>query len=126
MAYPTAKIETSAGTFEVELWNDVAPKHCDNFVKLAKDGFYDGLAFHRVIQDFVIQGGCPNTREGASGMPGSPREACQSTQWSGQIPVCPARTPVALPGLLWAPPGALGGFGAPVRAPLVCTHNTVC
>ena len=61
MTYPTAKIETSAGTFEVELWNDVAPKHCENFMKLAKDGFYDGLAFHRVIQDFVIQGGCPHT-----------------------------------------------------------------
>ena len=71
MTYPTAKIETSAGTFEVELWNDVAPKHCENFMKLARDGFYDGLAFHRVIQDFVIQGGCPNTREGASGMPGT-------------------------------------------------------
>ena len=71
MTYPTAKIETSAGIFEVELWNDVAPKHCENFMKLAKEGFYDGLAFHRVIQDFVIQGGCPNTREGASGMPGT-------------------------------------------------------
>lgn len=58
-AYPTARIETSLGNFEVELWDDVAPKHAENFLKLAKKGFYDGLTFHRIIKDFVIQGGCP-------------------------------------------------------------------
>ena len=58
--YPQAVLETSEGRIEVELWNDVAPKHVENFLKLINDGFYDGLTFHRVIPGFVIQGGCPN------------------------------------------------------------------
>ncbi len=48
-----------------------APNTVANFVKLAKSGFYDGLKWHRVLPGFVIQGGCPNTRDGASGMPGT-------------------------------------------------------
>jgi len=60
MSYPKAQIETSAGTFIVELWNDVAPKHAENFLKLAESGFYNGLTFHRVIPGFMIQGGCPD------------------------------------------------------------------
>ena len=59
MAYPTAIIATDLGDIEVELWNDVAPGHAENFLKLAKKGFYDGLVFHRIIPGFVIQGGCP-------------------------------------------------------------------
>lgn len=59
MAYPTVTVETDHGTFELELWNDVAPGHAENFLKLANKGFYDGLAFHRIIPGFVIQGGCP-------------------------------------------------------------------
>jgi cyclophilin family peptidyl-prolyl cis-trans isomerase len=59
MAYPTATIETEFGPVTVELWNDVAPKHAENFLKLAKQGYYDGLTFHRIIPGFVIQGGCP-------------------------------------------------------------------
>ncbi len=59
MAFPTATIETDHGTVAVELWDDVAPKHAANFLKLAKKGFYDGLSFHRIIPGFVIQGGCP-------------------------------------------------------------------
>ena len=47
------------GTIEVELYKDVAPLTVDNFVKLAKKGFYNGLTFHRVIKGFMIQGGCP-------------------------------------------------------------------
>jgi cyclophilin family peptidyl-prolyl cis-trans isomerase len=50
---------TSEGTIELELFEDDAPKTVENFVKLASDGFYDGLVFHRVIQDFMLQGGCP-------------------------------------------------------------------
>lgn len=57
--YPEAMIKTSLGDIRVELWNDVAPKHVENFLKLARDGFYDGLSFHRVIKGFVVQGGCP-------------------------------------------------------------------
>jgi peptidyl-prolyl cis-trans isomerase B (cyclophilin B) len=50
---------TSEGTIELELFDDDAPKTVENFTKLAAEGFYDGLAFHRVIPDFMIQGGCP-------------------------------------------------------------------
>lgn len=64
-------METDAGSIEIELFAADAPKTVANFVKLAKDGFYDGLAFHRVIDGFMAQGGCPNTREGSKGMPGT-------------------------------------------------------
>jgi len=57
--YPTAVISTDQGDVTVELWDDVAPNHVANFLKLASDGFYDNLAFHRIIPGFVIQGGCP-------------------------------------------------------------------
>jgi len=55
----TATMHTNHGTIELELFDADAPKTVDNFVKLSKDGFYDGLIFHRVIRDFMIQGGCP-------------------------------------------------------------------
>jgi cyclophilin family peptidyl-prolyl cis-trans isomerase len=54
-----ATLHTSAGPVEIELFPSEAPKTVENFVKLAKDGFYDGLKFHRVIPDFMVQGGCP-------------------------------------------------------------------
>jgi cyclophilin family peptidyl-prolyl cis-trans isomerase len=54
-----ATLHTSAGAVEIELFPNEAPKTVENFVKLARDGFYDGLKFHRVIPDFMIQGGCP-------------------------------------------------------------------
>jgi peptidyl-prolyl cis-trans isomerase B (cyclophilin B) len=55
----TATIHTSMGAIEFELFDEDAPKTVENFTKLAGDGFYDGLIFHRVIPDFMIQGGCP-------------------------------------------------------------------
>tara|TARA_Y100000766_G_scaffold275744_1_gene279093 strand:- start:793 stop:1230 length:438 start_codon:yes stop_codon:yes gene_type:complete len=55
----TAEIITEKGTMKVEFYEKDAPKTVENFVKLSKDGFYDGLTFHRVLPDFVIQGGCP-------------------------------------------------------------------
>lgn len=54
-----AIINTEKGEMKVELYSDDAPGTVNNFVKLSKEGFYDGLTFHRVIPDFVIQGGCP-------------------------------------------------------------------
>ncbi|MCL2304238.1 MAG: peptidylprolyl isomerase [Planctomycetaceae bacterium] len=54
-----ATIETEKGTIVLELFSDQTPKTCANFEKLASEGFYDGLTFHRVIEDFMIQGGCP-------------------------------------------------------------------
>ena len=56
----TAEIVTEKGTMHVEFYEDDAPNTVDNFTKLSKEGFYDGLTFHRVIPNFVIQGGCPN------------------------------------------------------------------
>ena len=66
-----AVMETECGQIELDLFENEAPNTVSNFVKLVKDGFYDGLAFHRVINGFMAQGGCPNTREGASGTPGT-------------------------------------------------------
>ena len=57
--YPRARISTTMGDMVVELWNDVAPGHVENFTKLAGNEFYDNLIFHRIIPQFVIQGGCP-------------------------------------------------------------------
>ncbi len=54
-----AIIETEKGTMKAELYSDETPGTVENFVKLAESGFYDSLTFHRVIPDFVIQGGCP-------------------------------------------------------------------
>jgi cyclophilin family peptidyl-prolyl cis-trans isomerase len=55
----TATLHTSEGPIEIELYPGEAPKTVENFTTLARDGFYDGLTFHRVIPDFMIQGGCP-------------------------------------------------------------------
>jgi len=66
--YTYAEVETDFGTMKVMLYN-TTPKHRDNFVKLANEGFYDGLLFHRVIKDFMIQGGDPNSKDAAPGQP---------------------------------------------------------
>ena len=63
-----ATLHTNHGAIEVELFEEDAPRTVDNFVKLSKDGFYDGITFHRVIPDFMIQGGCP--RGDGTGGPG--------------------------------------------------------
>jgi peptidyl-prolyl cis-trans isomerase B (cyclophilin B) len=62
-ATPKAIIETKFGAMEVEFFPDKAPKHVESFIKLAQSGFYNGTIFHRVIPDFVIQGGDPFTKD---------------------------------------------------------------
>lgn len=59
----TVTFETNKGTFTAQLYPDAAPKTVENFTKLVKDGYYDGIIFHRVIPDFVVQGGDPITKE---------------------------------------------------------------
>ncbi|MBX7080209.1 MAG: peptidylprolyl isomerase [Nannocystaceae bacterium] len=71
MANPTATCETSLGNFEIELFVDKMPITAGNFVKLAKSGFYDGLHFHRVIAGFMIQFGCPHSRDPNSSRAGT-------------------------------------------------------
>ena len=58
-----AVIKTAAGEMVAEFWPDVAPKTVENFVTLAKKGFYDGTAFHRIVKGFMIQGGDPKTKD---------------------------------------------------------------
>jgi len=68
MPNPTATLETSLGNIAIELFVDKMPLTAGNFVKLAKSGFYDGLHFHRVIDGFMLQFGCPHSKD-----PKSPR-----------------------------------------------------
>lgn len=63
MANPTATFETSLGSFTAEIFSDLMPITAGNFIRLAKEGFYNGLHFHRVIPNFMIQFGCPNSKD---------------------------------------------------------------
>jgi peptidyl-prolyl cis-trans isomerase B (cyclophilin B) len=63
MAETRAVIETRLGNIELKFFPDVAPNHVNNFIELARKGFYDGTTFHRVIPGFMIQGGDPNSRD---------------------------------------------------------------
>lgn len=60
---PLVEMKTERGTMKLELYERDAPKTVENFLKLVDKGFYDGLHFHRVLDDFVIQGGCPHSRK---------------------------------------------------------------
>ncbi len=68
MPNPVAVLETTMGTVKLDLFADRTPMTVENFVKLCKNGFYDGLTFHRVVDGFMIQGGCP--RGDGTGGPG--------------------------------------------------------
>ena len=66
-----AIMETSKGPIKIKLFAEQVPFTVANFVNLAERGFYDGIVFHRVISNFMIQGGCPNSKPGAKGTPGT-------------------------------------------------------
>lgn len=66
MANPTAVFDTSMGTFTAEVFLDRMPTTANNFIDLARSGFYDGLHFHRVIKKFMIQFGCPHSKDPAN------------------------------------------------------------
>src|SRR5690606_25645683 len=68
---PRVKMTTGKGDIVLELFENEAPNTVANFISHAEKGFYDGLSFHRIIPSFMAQGGCPNTREGAVGQPGT-------------------------------------------------------
>ena len=70
MANPTATFETTQGSFTAEIFLDKMPVTSKNFLDLAKSGFYDGLHFHRIIKNFMIQFGCPNSKDPNSPMAG--------------------------------------------------------
>ena len=80
MSNPIAKFETSLGNFEAEIFVDKMPITGGNFVKLVKEGFYDGLHFHRVIPNFMNQFGCPHSKD-----PSSPRAGTGQSPY-GSIP----------------------------------------
>ena len=71
MANPTALLETSLGNIKVELFTDQMPITANNFIKLAESGFYDGLHFHRVIPKFMVQFGCPYSKDPKSPLAGT-------------------------------------------------------
>jgi cyclophilin family peptidyl-prolyl cis-trans isomerase len=71
MANPIALLETSLGNIKVELFVDQMPITAGNFVNLAKSGFYDGLHFHRVINNFMLQFGCPHSKDPNSSRAGT-------------------------------------------------------
>src|SRR4051812_44823172 len=71
MPNPIATFETSLGTFTAEIFQDQMPLTSENFIKLANSGFYDGLHFHRVIKNFMLQFGCPYSKDPKSRQAGS-------------------------------------------------------
>lgn len=80
MPNPIVVFKTSMGDFKAEIYEDQMPLTAKNFLDLAKDGFYDGLHFHRVIKNFMIQFGCPNSKDpnsGAAGTGGPPHGRIQ-------------------------------------------------
>ena len=66
-----AIIRTNKGEMKLDFFENDAPNTVANFTKLSKEGYYNGLKWHRVLPNFVIQGGCPNSKDGASGMAGT-------------------------------------------------------
>ncbi|HNQ43442.1 MAG TPA: peptidylprolyl isomerase [Candidatus Cloacimonadota bacterium] len=98
------EIETNKGKIELELWPDIAPKAVENFLKLSREKYYEGTYFHRVIQDFMIQGGCPNTKDAdrsndGMGNPGYTFE--DECYWGGEVPVTGAIVDETMARMIW-------------------------
>lgn len=68
---PVVRVATGKGDMLAELFEDKVPNTVANMIQLAESGFYKGMSFHRVIPDFMAQGGCPNSKQGAAGVPGT-------------------------------------------------------
>lgn len=68
---PVIRIKTSVGDIECELFENEVPNTVANIISLTEEGFYKGMSFHRIIPGFMAQGGCPNSKKGAKGTPGS-------------------------------------------------------
>ena len=120
MSEQTVVLETNQGIIEIKLMPDVAPKTCENFVGLVERGYYDGLIFHRVIKDFMIQGGDPTgTGTGGESIWGKPfkDEVCKEVGFDK-------------PGLLAmanAGPGTNGSqfFITVIKTPWLNMHHTI-
>ena len=96
MSNPTADLQTSLGTIRIELFVDKMPITANNFIKLSKSGFYDGLHFHRVIRGFMAQFGCPHSKD-----PSSPRAGTGSSPYGTIQDEHPADAKISnLPGTL--------------------------
>ncbi len=66
-----AVLVTDKGSMVVTFFPEQAPKHVQSFLKLAQNGFYEGVSFHRIMRNFMVQTGCPNSKQGAKGIPGT-------------------------------------------------------
>jgi peptidyl-prolyl cis-trans isomerase B (cyclophilin B) len=93
MAVHQATIETDFGNMTLRFFPDIAPKHVDNFVSLAKDGFYDNKVFHRIIDGFMIQGGCPRGDGTGSGPRRLPAEFSQRPHVLGTLSMARSSDP---------------------------------
>jgi cyclophilin family peptidyl-prolyl cis-trans isomerase len=88
-----ATIQTDQGNMTLRFFPDVAPKHVENFLTLAEKGFYDGLAFHRIMKGFMIQGGCPKGDGTGSGPSRLPAEFSDRPHKEGTLSMARAQDP---------------------------------
>lgn len=88
-----ATIHTDFGTMTLRFFPDVAPKHVENFISLTESGFYDNLAFHRIIKGFMIQGGCPKGDGTGNGPKNLPAEFNEKPHQLGTLSMARAASP---------------------------------
>ena len=95
-----AAVVTDKGTMVITFFPEQARQHVHSFLKLAQQGFYDGIAFHRIVRNFMVQTGCPNSKQGAAGQPGTggpgynlPAEFSDLPHTRGTVSMARARDP---------------------------------